>query len=253
MCSCEPSHAAILHTDSHSEYLYEKLRAGDVELLWGQCALLTAHVLEDHGKVDQVISDHVLILIREDLLFHYLHCLRDDTSFKKDSPRGFDIPQRNEHPPYLPWEPAAWRCGSPRRCLRGCGCILWPGHWHALWGPWQHAACCWFSLRNGWARRQLEFYPEWERPICPLLSEGGDRQCMRCLNSWWGVWLFRNVVPYYLPSTSLQTGRSFLKSVLMLDLHCTIKTQVTMSEWQWGKKPDSWSTKWMKILLLMYL
>ena len=53
-------------------YLYVELWAGDIELLWGQDPLLTTHVLQDHRQVDQVVSHHILILSREDLLLNHL-------------------------------------------------------------------------------------------------------------------------------------------------------------------------------------
>lgn len=52
--------------------MYAEVRAADVELLRGQDPLLTGHVLQDHCQVDQFVTDHILILSREDLLPQHL-------------------------------------------------------------------------------------------------------------------------------------------------------------------------------------
>lgn len=57
---------------NNSKYLYDELRAGNVELLRGQDPLRTVQVLQDHSQVDQVVSHHVLILHLGDLLLNHL-------------------------------------------------------------------------------------------------------------------------------------------------------------------------------------
>lgn len=53
-------------------YLDLELRTGDVELLRGQEALLGGRVLQHDGQVDHVVSHHVLVLGREDVLLDNL-------------------------------------------------------------------------------------------------------------------------------------------------------------------------------------
>lgn len=54
-------------------YLHGELWAGNTELLWGQCMLLTGCVLQDNCKVDHVVSHYVPVLGWKDLLLQHLN------------------------------------------------------------------------------------------------------------------------------------------------------------------------------------
>lgn len=88
---------------------------------------------------------------------------------------------------YLPWVPFLWRRAFPRRCLRGCGCTLWPGHWDAPSTSWQRSPCWRLSPWSGQAPLQQEFYPGPGRLLphwTSLLNKREPVHQMMCVQTW---------------------------------------------------------------------
>lgn len=88
---------------------------------------------------------------------------------------------------YLPWGPAVWRRAFPRRCLRGCGCTLWPGRWYAPSSSWQLSACWWPSPWSGRAPRRPELCPGSggrRPPWTSLLNKHEESMSMSMSMSW---------------------------------------------------------------------